>query len=141
MPAAAATTIAAAEMVGGGKNHEAVLKIKIAGRKGGRGRAGSMPVCHTRLANAGLIAPIGRDLVEQGFGNFDLRAPAGAFIGRGGAELAVIGQAAQRAIGWGGAGRQRNHGEIVRISGRNRPMDSPGMRESREPGTGFSKST
>ena len=97
MPAAAAATVTATQMPGGGEDHQAVLKVKIPGQDFGRGFWGTVPGRHTRPAEAGLVAPVLGNLREQGFGDFDLRAPAGAFVGGGGAKLAVVGLAAQGA--------------------------------------------
>ena len=94
MPAAAAATVTAAQVIGGGEDHQAVREIKITGLGFDRDWMIAMPGGDTGPAKAGLVAAVRGDLVEEGFGNFDLRAPAGAFIGRGGAKLAVIGLAA-----------------------------------------------
>ena len=141
MPAAAAATVTATQMPGGGEDHQAVLKVKIPGQDFGRGFWGTVPGRHTRPAEAGLVAPVLGNLREQGFRNFDARTPAGSLVSCGGAELAVVGLAAQWTVGGSRAGWERMHHGTARISGRNRPKFWLGMRGSSEPGTGFSRST
>ena len=126
MPAATAATITTSQMVCGGEDHQDVFKVKITGLHFGPGLMGAVPGRHTRPAKAGLVAPIRRHLREQGFGDFDLRAPAGAFVGGRGAQLAVIELAAQGAhIGfrWGWS-----NVHISRLPAANRKTKSPWSR-------------
>jgi len=95
MPAATAAAITSSEMVCRDKNHQTGFKIKITGLDFGRSLVGAAPGRHARPAKTGLVAVVGGNLREQGFGDFDLRAPAGAFVGGGGAELAVVRLVAQ----------------------------------------------
>jgi len=97
MPAAAAATIATPQMVAGGKDHQAVLEIKITGLNFQPGLVGAVIGDHTLPAEAGLVALVRRDLREQRLRDLHAGAPAGAFVGGGGAELAVVGLAAQGA--------------------------------------------
>jgi hypothetical protein len=107
MAAAAATTVATAEVVGGGEDHQALrIEIEIVGGNflGGGIFAGLLVELGDAIAaDAGFVAQLGRDLFEQGFGKFDGGAPALAFVGGRGAELAVVFTTAQRAkrgVGW-----------------------------------------
>jgi len=143
MPAPVAAAVTPAQMMGGGEHHQPMLKVKIPRQHLLRWmRLRPMKGHHARAAQAGPVGPVRRHLRQQRLGNFHPGAPAGAFIGGGGAELAVIGLAAQWALGGLNQvlGILAPHG-TARLSGRNRPRCSLGRRGSSEPGTGFSRST
>ena len=100
MPAAAAATISAAQVIGFRENdHAARIKIKIARQQGLRRMVGTllMEAGHAGAAEAGFIAELRRHLREQFIGDVCSFAPTWTLVGGGGAKLAVIWLTAQRA--------------------------------------------
>ena len=99
MPAIVPATKAAPQMILGGENHQAVLvEIIIAGTQSRIAvrRAPMMKRPHASAADAPAIALLRRHASQQLSGKFNRRAPARAFVRGGGAELAIVGSAAQR---------------------------------------------
>jgi hypothetical protein len=92
MAASAFTTESAPQMIRGGENHQAGFKIKIAGQNFsslGLQRF-ALKSKNAGATNAGFIFQIGRNLVKERTGNIRPRTPARPFVGRAGAELAIV---------------------------------------------------
>lgn len=86
-------------MIRGSKDHQAVVEIKVAGPHLWPGNPTFLGVVkfHDALAtDAGAIARFCRNTREQFFRDARSDAPARTFVGRCGAELAIIRPAAQR---------------------------------------------
>ena len=100
MPTITAATISAPQMKRDVENHQAAVKIKIAGQNFRRRDAvfGAMKFHHADAADAGFIPRFRRNLGDQFFGNFNFSAPARAFVNGNGAKLAIIRLAAERTV-------------------------------------------
>jgi hypothetical protein len=117
MAAPAAAAVAAAAMVGGGENHGGAFEVKVAGAGlGKRARFGGGKVGRddAAAADAGGIAGIVGNAVEQLRREGFFRTPALAFVGIGAGELAFVGAAAKRTV----AGLE-SHGSMAPVFPRN----------------------
>jgi hypothetical protein len=99
MAAVVAATVTAARMIRGGENHQAVVKIKVAGpdfRPSDPTFPGVVKLPDALATDAGAVAGLGRNAGEEFVRNANRRTPAWAFVGSHRAELAIIWLAAQR---------------------------------------------
>ena len=102
MAATAAATEAAPQMMLGGENHQACVKIKITGQNplpGGRISC-AMKIRDALLADAGAVPLMFRPAPEEFHWNLDLSAPALVLASGGRTELASVQPAAHRTPRW-----------------------------------------
>jgi hypothetical protein len=99
MPAIVSATKTAPQMILSCENHQAAsVKIIIAGTQSRvvLDRTPALKRCDTRAADASAVPLLRRHASQQFRRKFNRRAPARAFVGSSGAELAMIQSAAQR---------------------------------------------
>ena len=99
MPATAGAAVTPAQMIGGGKHHQPLFIVIIAGQNLPSIRplcAGTMKSHHALGAEAGQFAQFLRHLRDQSFGDFEFGTPARAFVSGNCTQLALVGPAAQR---------------------------------------------
>jgi hypothetical protein len=102
MAAAAAATKTAPQMIRGGENHHASLKVKITGQNFlpcGRIFC-AVEFRHAVLADTGTVTQVIRHARKERRWNFDTPAPARAFVGGGRTELTSVRPAAQGTLRW-----------------------------------------
>ena len=144
-----AATVTATRMICSGENHQAVVEIKVAGPDLWPGNPTLLGVVklHDALAtDARFVASLRRDTRDQFIRDANARTPARAFVGRGGAELAVIRAAAQRTT-LGGVVRWRAGGIMAIVGHENQArlrratMSAPRPRNASESVVGSGTAT
>jgi hypothetical protein len=99
MPAAVSAAVAASQMIGFGENHLASGVVKIVRAQWLRQLGALVPLelLHATPADAAAVARFIRHTGDERGGNLNAIAPARTFIHGGGAKLAFVWVAAQRA--------------------------------------------
>ncbi len=100
MPTIAAATITTPQMKCSVENHQAAIKIKIAGQNFRRYDTigGAMKFHHASAAEAGFVAQFWRNLLNKFVRDFYPGTPAQTLVSGDGAKLAIIRLIAKRAV-------------------------------------------